>query len=301
MRVGVTGATGFVGRELLCQLTTNGDSVIAWHRPTSDLERMGNLQNHKSIQWVPGSLEHCDSLDWMRDCDAIVHSGLWRESTSFQASPTQVSHYAQVNIVGTLKLIEAAIQFEVPRFVFLSTCAVHDVILSDRQLDETHPLWPKSHYGAHKAAIEKFVHSFGLGGGYPICALRPTGIYGRRNPIGLSKWYALVQSICRGEEVSVGRGGKEVHVVDVARAIRLLLGAELANITGQAYSCYDRYISEYDVAEITKELTGSKSTIVGGNKVPKNQIETSKLKSLGMKFGGEALLRETIQQLVHPY
>jgi nucleoside-diphosphate-sugar epimerase len=49
---------------------------------------------------------------------------------------------------------------------------VHDVILQDRPLDEAHPLWPKSHYGAHKAAIEKFVHSFGLGEGYAICSLR---------------------------------------------------------------------------------------------------------------------------------
>ena len=46
---------------------------------------------------------------------------------------------------------------DVRRFVFIATCAVHDVILSDRPLDEAHPLWPKSHYGAHKAAIEKFV------------------------------------------------------------------------------------------------------------------------------------------------
>ncbi len=53
-----------------------------------------------------------------------------------------------------------------PRFVFISTCAVHDVILADRPLDEAHPLWPKSHYGAHKAALEKFVHSYGLGQGW---------------------------------------------------------------------------------------------------------------------------------------
>ena len=35
------------------------------------------------------------------------------------------------------------------RFVFISTCAVHDVILDDRPLDEAHPLWPAGHYGAH--------------------------------------------------------------------------------------------------------------------------------------------------------
>ena len=48
---------------------------------------------------------------------------------------------------------------------------------------------------AHKAAIEKFVHSYGWGHGYAICALRPTGIYGTALPIEESKWYGLVQAV----------------------------------------------------------------------------------------------------------
>ena len=64
--------------------------------------------------------------------------------------------------MGSIRLIEAARQQQgLSGFVYLSTCAVHDKILNDRPLDEQHPLWAKSHYGAHKAAVEKFVHSFG--------------------------------------------------------------------------------------------------------------------------------------------
>jgi nucleoside-diphosphate-sugar epimerase len=87
-----------------------------------------------------------------------------------------------INLTGSLQLFQAAFEAGVPRFVHISTCAVHDVILGDRPLDETHPLWPNSHYGAHKAALEAFVHSYGLGQGWPICALRPTGIYGLAQP-----------------------------------------------------------------------------------------------------------------------
>ena len=57
--------------------------------------------------------------------------------------------------MGTLRLIESARAAGVGRFVFISTCAVHEKILDDRPLDEAHPLWAMSHYGAHKAAIEK--------------------------------------------------------------------------------------------------------------------------------------------------
>jgi nucleoside-diphosphate-sugar epimerase len=182
--------------------------------------------------------------------------------------------------------------------VFISTCAVHEVILNDRPLDETHPLWPTSHYGAHKAALEKFVHSYGLGHGWAICALRPTGIYGLAHPASASRWYDLVGNVARGEPIASARGGKEVHAADVAKAVDLLLRADAKAIAGQAFNCYDRYISEQEVARIAKELTGSKSTIGGLNKGPKNQIVTAKLRGLGMTFGGEELLRKTVAELV---
>ena len=106
--------------------------------------------------------------------------------------------FVEKNVVGTLKLIEAARKANVGRFVFISTCAVYDKILPGRPLDETHPLWPNRHYGAHKAAIEKFVHSYGYDMGCPICALRPTGAYGAAHPPKDSKWFDLVRAVARG-------------------------------------------------------------------------------------------------------
>ena len=132
---------------------------------------------------------------------------------------------------------------------------MHDKILDDRPLDETHPLWPFSHYGADKAVLEAFVHSYGFGHGFPICALRPTGIYGLAHPARTSKWFDLVAAVARGEDVQCRRGGKEVHAADVARAAALLLRAEA--VAGEAYNCYDRYISEFEVAGLARELTGS--------------------------------------------
>lgn len=172
------------------------------------------------------------------------------------------------------------------------------MILDDRPLDETHPLWPTSHYGAHKAALEKFVHSYGFGHGWPVCALRPTGIYGVAHPPNKSRWFDLVGQVLRGEPINSAAGGKEVHAADVAKAVELLLRADAKTIAGQAYNCYDRYIAEQEVAGIAKELTGSKSTITNVNKGPKHQIATEKIRRLGMTFGGEALLRRTVTELV---
>ena len=93
-------------------------------------------------------------------------------------------------------------------------------------------------------------------------------------------------------------GGKEVHAADVARATDLLLRADAKAVAGQAFDCYDRYVAEQDVARIVKELTGSPSTVADLNRGPKHQIETGKIRALGMQFGGEALLRRTVAELV---
>src|SRR5262249_40524991 len=137
-----------------------------------------------------------------------------------------------------------------------------------------------------------------LGEGKPICALRPTGIYGLAHPPSASKWFDLVGRVLRGEAIDSPRGGKEVHAADVARAAELLLHADARAIAGQAFNCYDRYISEEEVARIARELAGTKGAVSERNKGPKNQIDTRKLRALGMTFGGEALLRQTVGEMI---
>ncbi|MEP0847942.1 MAG: NAD(P)-dependent oxidoreductase [Phycisphaerae bacterium] len=296
MNIALTGATGFLGRYILRRLAAAGHACRCWHRATSD---RGGLSDVAGVEWTTGELNvERDAASLVDGRDAVVHSALHHAGWVRPRDTGDLLPFYEKNILGTLRLIEAARAARVGRFVFISTCAVHDVILDDRPLDETHPLWPRSHYGAHKAALEKFVHSYGLGDGYAICSLRPTGIYGPAHPVVDSKWFDLVQSVRRGETVRVERGGKEVHAADVARAVEILLNAPAERITGQAFNCYDMYISEHAVAHLAREISGSAATIVGEPPAPKHQIDTRKLRALGMTFGGPALLRRTIEELL---
>lgn len=294
MRIALTGGTGFIGRYIIDHLTSQGHELRCWYRPGAD--RTG-LERYTEAEWVRGELNDDSSTRELVDgCEAVVHSALYHPGGGFHGGEGELITFVEKNVVGTLRLVEAARSACVRRFIFISTCSVHEKILDDRPLDETHPLWPTSHYGAHKGAIEKFIHSYGLGMGYEICSLRPTGVYGLAHPFHHSKWFELVQAIVRGEDVTCRLGGKEVHAVDVARSVALLLDA--ANIAGECFNCYDMYISEYDVATIAKELTGSASKIHGGQTSPKHQIVTEKIHRLGMQFGGKELLRQTVRQLV---
>jgi nucleoside-diphosphate-sugar epimerase len=302
MLIAVTGATGFLGRYIVRDLAGAGHRLRCWYRPSSD--RSGFEEVAGSLEWLEGNLrDPAGNAGLIRGADAVVHAALeWEQrGGSRAAAQRDPDVFLQANLMGSLRLFQEAFAAGVPRFVFISTCAVHEVILADRPLDEAHPLWPTSHYGAHKAALEKFVHSYGLGHGWPVCALRPTGIYGRAHPASASRWFDLVGQVMRGEPVSSAKGGKEVHAADVARAVGLLLTADADRVRGQAFNCYDRYIAEQDVARIAKEQSGSASAIADLNRGPRNQIDTRKIRAVGMEFGGERLLRQTVAELVEAH
>jgi nucleoside-diphosphate-sugar epimerase len=300
MLIAVTGGTGFLGRYLLRHLASLSHRLRCWYRPSSDRSGLDDIAS--AVEWLPGHLRDEGSMTALvRGADAVVHAALeWsrRDDGRRSGGGAQLQEFLDANLLGSLRLFQAARAAGVGRFVFISTCAVHEVILGDRPLDETHPLWPTNHYGAHKAALEKFVHSFGLGEGWPICALRPTGIYGLAHPASGSRWYELVGRVVRGESFESARGGKEVHALDVARAAALLLEADARAVAGQAFNCYDRYVAEQEVAQVARELSSSSSRIADLNRGPKNQIATDKIRALGMTFGGKPLLQRTVAELV---
>lgn len=297
MKIAITGATGFLGRYILKQLVQEGHACRCWKRLNSDLSGLEDLAG--KVEWEEGDLADQSSYQRLiRGMDGVVHAALDRpQGMQFRANPGKsLIEFLHLNLLGSLSLMNASREIGIERFIFISTCAVHEVILENHPLDETHPLWPLTHYGAYKAAVEKFVHSFGAGEQWNICALRPTGIYGLAHPPKQSKWFDLIRRAQKGGRICVAKGGKEVHATDVAKAVSLLLKSD--GIAGQVYNCYDMYIANQDIVRIAAEIMDSKCIIEDINKGPKNQIDTQKIRSLGMTFGGKELLKKTVGEII---
>ena len=297
MKIAITGATGFLGRYILKQLIQEGHFCRCWKRFNKDLTGFENLGGE--VEWIEGDLASQESYKRLiRGMDVVVHAALARpKGLQFRASPgKELMEFLHLNLTGSISLMNESKDTGVGRFIFISTCAVHEVILDDLPLDESHPLWPLSHYGAYKASVEKFIHSYGFGEGWNVCALRPTGVYGLAYPPEESKWTDLIRRVKKAGPISVSKGGKEVHAADVAKAVSLLLRAD--GTAGQAYNCYDMYIAEQEVARIASKILKNNCIIEDVNKGPKHEINTQKIRNLGMVFGGKKLLQETVEEIL---
>ena len=94
MRIGLTGATGFVGRYIARHLIDQGHSLQCWFRPASDRSGLEDLAT--SLQWVPGDLADADSAHALAaNCQAVVHAALsswmgFQESALFAVRKTPV-------------------------------------------------------------------------------------------------------------------------------------------------------------------------------------------------------------------
>ncbi|MBY0395767.1 MAG: NAD(P)-dependent oxidoreductase, partial [Thermoleophilia bacterium] len=107
MKIAVTGATGFLGRYIVGRLTAAGHACRCWYRPGSD--RTGFDASAGSIEWVEGTLRDPAATAPLVDgCDAVVHAALDRPGAGFRGAEGRLVDFAEANVIGTLRLIEAA-------------------------------------------------------------------------------------------------------------------------------------------------------------------------------------------------
>jgi len=206
----VTGATGFVGRNLVRILCAHGWSVRALVPPT---ERASAAVDPRA-ETVEGDITVPDSLRGSMDgVDGVFHlAGL---VTSWVQDPTE---FTRVNVGGTENVIEEALRAGVTRFVFTSSMSGIGVRPGEVVREDSPPGRVFGAYEASKAAAERRVTTAVRERGLPGIVLIPSIILG---PGDVRNAGQLMLSFCRGEAPGVFAEETILPVVgveDVARA-----------------------------------------------------------------------------------
>jgi nucleoside-diphosphate-sugar epimerase len=282
MLVAITGATGFVGAYTIAALKRRGHEVRALVRRTSRRDHIAAMVD----QWTIGELADPQALAGLvAGADVVIHAAV-----DWNAMATSPAVGFSRNVLPSLQLLEASRLASVPQFIFVSSVAVYDEILQDRKLDEKHPTWPRSPYGAYKAAIEPHLKAYHAQFGMNTSSWRPAAVYGIDPNLPRSQWYELVKAVKEGREVSISQGGKITHVQDVADALADACGD--GGVAGRFYNLVDRHMYWQLAAEFAKALTGSSSVIQDKKgSGPKNQFDTADAIAFCERHGNHVALR----------
>jgi len=238
MRVLVTGAAGFVGREVVHRLVEAGHDVTAVTRrwwqdhPSNVRQVVADVLDSAAITHAIGKCEP----------EGVCHlAALTRVRDSFE-DPTR---YLAVNVTGTIHVLQALGHLtkrtkQVPRFVFGSTAAVYGPVLKQPITEDASPR-PTTPYGATKLAADQLIGFQAATGALAAVSLRCFNIAGatpRTLDHDLSRVIPKALAVVTGREpylVMNGDGSSVrdyLHVADLADAYKAALdSAEVARHT----------------------------------------------------------------------
>ena len=263
-KVLVTGAGGFIGSHLVERLVAEGYRVRA-------LVRYNSAADPRNLSLFPReTFEKLDILfgditdarlveEAVEGCDAVFHlAALIGIPYSYHAPAS----YVNVNIGGTLHVLEACRRHGVRRMIHTSTSEVYGTALYT-PIDEEHPLQGQSPYSASKIGADKLAESYFRSFDLPVVTLRPFNTFGPRQSARAVIPTVLAQALAGAETIRLGNleARRDLnYVADTVQAF--LLAADTEGIEGETIhfgSGRDHSIRE--LAERCLEIAGSDASL----------------------------------------
>ena len=260
-KVIVTGGAGFIGSHLVNELVKQGIKVTVLDNLST-----GNKQNiNPKAEFI-----ECDifkntygDLDFLLNgADTVFHLAA---KTAVQESIEKPSLYNNVNVVGTLNLLEAAAAMKVKRFVFSSSSSVYGDAKSPTS--ETHPLNPISPYALSKLIGEQYCKLYSNIYDIDTVCLRYFNVYGdRMNNEGYKLVFPIFkEQMLNNKPLTINNDGKQrrdfIYVDDVVKA-NILAATDTDPLNGEVFNIGSG--KNHSVNEIADMFGGKKQY---GNKV----------------------------------
>ena len=224
MKVLVTGGAGFVGSHVVDALLDAGHAPVVVDNLSTGLRE--NFPDGIPLHVVDLRDAGFGELVTAEQPDAICH---FAAQIDVRRSVQEVAVDAEVNIVGTIQVLEAARVLGVQRLVFASTGGAlygETEVIPSPEHTTVAPLAP---YGTSKRCAELYLELYQRLYDLPSCALRFANIYGpRQDPAGEAGVVAIfISRICNGQPPTIYGDGLQtrdfVYAGDAARATVLAL------------------------------------------------------------------------------
>ena len=224
MKVLVTGGAGFIGSHVVDTLISHGHEVSV----VDDLStgRLSNLNPEATFYKMDIRSPQLTEVFERERPDYVNHHAAQMDVRRSVVDPI---FDADVNILGSINVIECAKRFQIKRFVYISTGGAVYGEPEYLPCDEAHPINPICQYGASKHTVEHYLYMYNQLYGLDYVVLRYPNVYGpRQDPHGEAGVVAIFAGqMLRGEQALINGDGEQqrdfVYVGDCARANLLAL------------------------------------------------------------------------------
>ncbi len=169
----VTGGAGFIGSNIVAQLLADGKEVCVLDDLSSG--HAINLEKFKDVRFIRDSILNERAVDEaLAGADTVFHLAA---SVGNKRSIDRPLLDAEINVLGTLKVLEACRKQGVRKIVVSSSAGIYGE-LKQLPIEESHPIDPDSPYGASKLCAEKMCLSYAKLYDLEAVALRYFNVYG---------------------------------------------------------------------------------------------------------------------------
>ncbi len=260
----VTGAGGFIGSHLVEYLVSEGARVRAFVRynSRSDFGRLEDVAQsvRDEVEVFLGDLTNSEAaLGAVRGMDAVLHLGALIPIPYSYVHPRE---FVDVNVTGTLNILEAARQHDVKRLVQVSSSEVYGSAQTV-PIHESHPLHPQSPYAATKVGADQLALTYWRSFETPVVLVRPFNTFGPRQSARAVIPSIISQALDRGV-VRIGSTETTrdfLYVKDTARGIAACatngpLGETLNLGTGEEHRIGDVARTIFRLLDREIELVG---------------------------------------------